>query len=410
MKVNYKKVNDLLIVVLDTTIKTFQKGEYEEEDLKLITDLCISSTSKELTSEEVDMLYRFFFRVELNRQAEANSIKITKVKSLDYEENAEKRVENASKVVDNTIFESDNLGFVYLKGFSTPIHQTLVDAIIDAKENVESPYSFDSLVLFTKWLMLNPDKHIRDSLFGWIKTSKLAITSEGNIISYRNVVTTNKGVNNKLNNFITESYLKIKKAKKSTSKIVALLDNDGEPFLEEATTDYNLRVQYEEVINNSSTKTIYTDNHTKAMHIELGVPVSMPRKDCDNDPYSSCSSGLHQMSKGYRLKLGDALLTCLVNPYNVVAIPSYDNTKFRCCEYLPVGLTEVVDGEIAEFVEGTYDIPYTMSTLKIEDFDKLLEEGELSEEISKADFNAIIDMSVIINKAKENAQRIKSLS
>ena len=48
MKVNYKKVNDLLIVVLDTTIKTFQKGEYEEEDLQLITDLCISSTSKEL--------------------------------------------------------------------------------------------------------------------------------------------------------------------------------------------------------------------------------------------------------------------------------------------------------------------------------------------------------------------------
>ena len=116
------------------------------------------------------------------------------------------------------------------------------------------------------------------------------------------------------------------------------------------------------------------------------------------------------MSKGYRLKLGDALLTCLVNPYNVVAIPSYDNTKFRCCEYLPVGLTEVVGWEIAEFVEGTYDIPYTMSTLKIEDFDKLLEEGEISDEISKADFNAIIDMSVIINKAKENAQRIKSLS
>ena len=88
MKVNYKKVNDLLIVVLDTTIKTFQKGEYEEGDLQLITDLCISSTSKELTSEEVDMLYRFFFRVELNRQAEADTIKITKVKSLEYEENA----------------------------------------------------------------------------------------------------------------------------------------------------------------------------------------------------------------------------------------------------------------------------------------------------------------------------------
>ena len=313
-------------------------------------------------------------------------------------------------MVDNTVFESDNLGFVYLKGFSTPIHQTLVDAIIDAKENVESPYSFDSLVLFTKWLMLNPDKHIRDSLFGWIKTSKLAITSEGNIISYRNVVTTNKGVNNKLNDFITESYLKIKKAKKSTSKVVALLNNDGEPFLEEVTTDYNLRVQYEEVINNSSTKTIYTDNHTKAMHIELGVPVSMPRKDCSNDNSASCSRGLHQRGKNYGLNLGDTIITCLVNPYNVVAIPFYDNTKFRCCEYLPVGLTEVVDGEIAEFVEGTYDIPYTMSTLKIEDFDKLLEEGEISEEISKADFNDIIDMSVVINKAKENAQRIKSLS
>lgn len=51
-----------------------------------------------------------------------------------------------------------------------------------------------------------------------------------------------------------------------------------------------------------------------------------------------------------------------------------------------------------------------MSTLKIEDFDKLLEEGEISNEINKADFKTIIDMSVVINKAKENAQRIKSLS
>jgi hypothetical protein len=112
------------------------------------------------------------------------------------------------------------------------------------------------------------------------------------------------------------------------------------------------------------------------MSIELGVPVKLDRANCDNNPNSQCSRGLHQKSAKYSLNLGDHLLVCLVNPYNVVAIPSYDSTKFRCCEYLPISKAETKNGELVEVTPGTYDLDYSGyndSLLKslIEDYNEI---------------------------------------
>lgn len=108
---------------------------------------------------------------------------------------------------------------------------------------------------------------------------------------------------------------------------------------------------------------------------------------------------VHQMSVNYGLRMGSTTLTCLTNPYNVVAIPNEANfSKFRCCEYLPVGLTEIKDGRIVEFEPGTYDIPYNgidglSKLLEIKSVAELQNEGLLSDEISKDDMTQVMTMA-----------------
>ena len=146
--------------------------------------------------------------------------------------------------------------------------------------------------------------------------------------------------------------------------------------------------------------TVYTDNYTHTMEIKLGEAVSMNRTECDNDPNSSCSRGLHQKSAAYGLNLGSEVLVCLVNPYHVVAIPSHDVTKFRTCQYLPVSKAEVVGHKLIEFDPGTYDIPYNgleslVGLLKTTSLEELQAKGEISADISSDDFD------FVLAKAKE---------
>jgi len=121
----------------------------------------------------------------------------------------------------------------------------------------------------------------------------------------------------------------------------------------------------------------------------------MPRSECDNDSNSSCSRGLHCKSASYGLSLGSEVLVTLVNPYNVVAIPNNDRSKFRACEYYPVSKTELNNGRLVEFEAGTYDIEYN----GLESLAKLLEtksifhlqkSGEISDEISYSDMTAAL--------------------
>ena len=90
------------------------------------------------------------------------------------------------------------------------------------------------------------------------------------------------------------------------------------------------------------TKT-YTDKHTGTMRIKLGQPVKMERKKCNGDPAVECSMGLHCGSVIYVQTFAnqtDTILSCLVNPAHVVAIPKYDNTKMRVSEYFPLGVVD----------------------------------------------------------------------
>jgi hypothetical protein len=92
------------------------------------------------------------------------------------------------------------------------------------------------------------------------------------------------------------------------------------------------------------------------MHIELGQPVLMERKDCDSDPAQDCSYGLHCGATKYveRFASGSgAVLACFVNTANVVAVPNYDHSKMRVSEYFPFAIATYTGGKI-DIVEQQY--------------------------------------------------------
>lgn len=86
----------------------------------------------------------------------------------------------------------------------------------------------------------------------------------------------------------------------------------------------------------------YTDCHSGKIDNSIGVTVSMPRNQVDEDKTQTCSTGLHFCSREYlsHYGLGDSNRTVIVkiNPRDVVSIPvDYNNAKGRCCQYEVVG-------------------------------------------------------------------------
>lgn len=79
----------------------------------------------------------------------------------------------------------------------------------------------------------------------------------------------------------------------------------------------------------------FKDCHTNTIDNSVGTTVKMPRTLVDDDPNSTCSTGLHFCAYSYvKSFYGDNLVKVEVNPKNVVSIPvDYEGAKGRCCEY-----------------------------------------------------------------------------
>lgn len=86
----------------------------------------------------------------------------------------------------------------------------------------------------------------------------------------------------------------------------------------------------------------FKDLHTREFDNSIGSEVTMPRRECNDDPTETCSSGLHVASHGYAHNFGSGhLVLCEVDPRDVVAVPiDYDQQKMRTCRYKVVGLAD----------------------------------------------------------------------
>lgn len=265
-------------------------------------------------------------------------------------------------------FEADvDSGEVFLAGFHTPVPDDLIEII---KEYHENGYPLEAIVNFWKLLMINPDKRVRTDLFKFIKTHDFVLTDSGYMLVYKAVGYKEKQEND-LAEFVSNQYLYVKKEWKcSPNKYMVFRKSDGTYGMTKTQTaegwdekekgveflgklgDLNAKLD----VIAAESDTVYTDLYTHSMSIKLGVPVNQKRRECDSDPSKDCSNGLHVGATSYveRYYSGaDAILVCLVNPANVVAVPNYDHSKMRTCEYFPIALATYEDGKI-DIVEQKY--------------------------------------------------------
>lgn len=250
----------------------------------------------------------------------------------------------------------DNDGNFYLGNYSEPIPTGLM---LKIKEYVDLNLSTEPLINFWKLLMLNPDKHVRQSLFQFAERFSFPITDKGYFIAYKSVAW--KGESKKdLALAVASEYIYKKASGQDTDNIHVYTVEDkvtfvsigqdceyktGEEFVDSLTEQVREEVPMREVVEaltsgtsidaweyNEHLDTYYrtkgvaaevtyegglqelytsiikgmdydtptfTDWHTRRSTIILGEAVSMPREDCDNDPNNTCSSGLHVGAPGY---------------------------------------------------------------------------------------------------------------
>jgi len=276
---------------------------------------------------------------------------------------------------------------VYLAGFNTPVPMTLVEVIRDYYNN---GYPMESIINFWKLLMLNPDTRVRESLFDFIKTHDFVLTDNGYMVVYKAVDYRAKSAQNDQAEYISNSFLHVKKDWGCSPKKYVVYKNqtDGSLDITKSKTfakwdtdkknvEYvgNLKELYDnldKVITDSDAP--YTDWYSKTFKIKVGEAVKMIRTECDDDPVNSCSHGLHVGATNYVSSFGHAggaVLVCYVNPAHVVAVPDYDHSKMRVSEYFPFAVANY-DGNTIDIVEQSYfESDYTQ--YEMEELEEMVE-------------------------------------
>lgn len=272
-------------------------------------------------------------------------------------------------------------GEVYLAGFNTPIPETLVEVI---KEYHENEYPLEPIMNFWKLLMLNPDTRIRTVLFDFIKTHDFVLTDNGYMVVYKAVYEKKNEQDadeTRFAEFISNRYLHVKKTWKESPKkhiVYRKIEDDTFNSAQVNTVEKwdekekgvevlgNLQELFDAIFNsgdeNEEKKVpVFTDMHTKKMHIELGQPVKQDRKECDADFRRDCSNGLHVGATKYVENFAGStgkILVCYVNPANVVAVPDYDHSKMRVCEYFPFAIATYEDRKIDVIEQAYFESDY----------------------------------------------------
>jgi hypothetical protein len=180
--------------------------------------------------------------------------------------------------------------FVYFDNM--PVEGVLVDTILQF--HYAGSDDFMSLVNFMEKIELNPNTHSRENLFRWLKSGRFSITPDGDIIAY-------KGVNRKTG---------------------ATMVRAGDPN--------------DEYLSTRSGPAIVDGNPHKSGLVpnKPGVIVEMARNEVTFDPHNTCSKGLHVADWSYASGMGDSVLMVLVNPRDVVSVPTdAGGKKMRVCRY-----------------------------------------------------------------------------
>lgn len=220
---------------------------------------------------------------------------------------------------------------------------------------------YNSLLMFTYKLLLNPLKESREQLLNFVKKNDVKITSYGNLVLYR-ACWEAKNESDALVKFVAKEYLKIKAWKKAPkSYFVASRLNDYKLFKEGETpkddnpywTNHgNLAELYAKLPEMQSKGKQYYSDHGKKK-IVIGDIYKIDDEDVNLDASVCAAGGLHAASFDYNYSgFGDTNLIVLVNPSKTITVPTYDFAKMRVSEMMIVGINPNERGVHIE--EGFY--------------------------------------------------------
>ena len=299
-------------------------------------------------------------------------------------------------------------GQFYLKGYrNVPMPEGLAKLVISYAEN---DYPTEALINFWKLCMVNPNKQAREGFFKYIQDYGVAITDKGYAILYKSV-DRREEADDELVNFVSQQYTKIKRWKKAPSNYFVLEDLEGEYSLaygdDEAEWDKQQLGTLQELHDNIDDLIEETDSYYVPWHkggdygnkIQIGTPVTMPREECDPNIANSCSYGLHVGARSYvkNFNFGDKklVLAVLVNPANIVALPQYDHSKIRVCEYYPYAVMSMGNDDWQEIETEYFEEDYC--NYEEDHVNEMIEqlvasEVELSEEEVEEHVNRLVNI------------------
>jgi hypothetical protein len=243
--------------------------------------------------------------------------------------------------------------------------RALVDRMEEFRVN-EIPLK--PLINFWKQCMLNEDPRAREDLFQFAETYGFPITDMGYCIAYKAVNPAKGDII--LAELVTQTFLRLRRERKDVNEYIVCDTEDpsmgkARYYITGQNGAYHKRLgslgdMFKNVVDYME-EDYFTDMHTGQMKIRLGEAVKQDRKSCDSDPRIDCSNGLHLGSKKYVDRFArseSAILACLFNPRHVVAVPQYDHSKMRVCEYYPFAIVERTKDGLQEIDTPYFELDY----------------------------------------------------
>jgi len=268
---------------------------------------------------------------------------------------------------------------------------------------------YNSLLMFTYKLLLNPLKESREQLLNFIKKNDIKITSYGNLVLYR-ACWESKTEDTELIRFVAKEYLKIKAWKKSPKNYTVasrlgnyklLLNNeipkDDNPYWE---NQGNLAELYSKLPEMQSKGKQYYSDHGKKK-IVIGDIYKIDDKDVNLDANVCAAGGLHCASYDYDYSgFGDTNLIVLVNPSKTITVPTYDFSKMRVSEMMIVGINpnergvHIDEGFYSNLDENYHN--YSIDELQEAFKNKSFEPISVSTEITDLTMKEIINITKVL--------------
>jgi hypothetical protein len=336
------------------------------------------------------------------------------IKGSDFDLEVEKTITPLINILSsNSNFEIEG-DKVYLKGIkSIAIPSSIVGEFIRLHSEInyykyQSLYStpvkeFDALLMFTFWLLLNPIESSRNDCLDFVKKNDIQLTTNGLLVCYRKVVSSGSK-NKELIKFISESYFKIKKWKKSPKQYEVFDDNGFVITQGDKRHDYNNhKGNLAELYQNLHTlkENTYTDNHTRTKTIKIGSIYKEDEDKIDLDNTIECSSGLHIGGKQFLFdSFGDTGVIALINPMFVRSVPVADAHKMRVSEMF---ISAIVDKEEFDNLNELIDFSQeycsnTLEDLQMELSNKVFEKLSCQDNLPITSLKEIIDITKILSE------------